>query len=250
MSIYCWGFEIKTLPAPPDGINQATPEPSPEVVSTVPTKVVNRNDPGFDSWLSSLLFAVLHSDKRDILTAVTAAVASGNLNLDMDAWKQAVALTGDNPPYNTVQLQAIAQWKQIYSNYEMNGDSSYQQAVTEGVTTTDEQSESFGEKVGVSVKAGWGPVSATLTAEFSAQQNQSHSVSFTTSTTQTAGFDLPAQTFIQIWQLHMQTKADDGSFVDQATMNFQTLTYPAKRKELSQEEAKAKAEALLAKLRR
>jgi beta-glucosidase/6-phospho-beta-glucosidase/beta-galactosidase len=191
----------------------------------------------------------IFSNNSSLMHAMSAAVASGNLNLDMDVWQQAVRLMeGRNPPYHTVQLQAVASWVQIYSNNNMGGGSNFSQQVTHGVTTTDTQSQTFGAKVGVSVSAGWGPVSASMTAEFSAETSQSHSIAFSNETTQGQQFDQPASTFMQIWQLNMQIRTGDGSFLNQATLNFQSLTYPETTRALSQEEAQARAEKLVARL--
>lgn len=243
MSLYWWNFEIKVIPDAPRGINQATPPPLPETVSTAPTKVADLNSAvHWSMWLTSSMMGSKDDNPDFYLNQLRPAIEAGNLNLLADPWPQAIKYAGKEPPYRTVQLVALASWEQIYSTNNMGGTSEYKTATKRGVTTSRTDQESFSYDVGVSASAGWGPISATMSASFTKGSSTSRTISFSEETTVESNFSLPASSYVQIWQLKMHVRAGQGGpMLTEYVQSFQSLTYPPRTETMSKEEIEAMA---------
>lgn len=254
MSLYWWNFEIKVIPAPPSGINQATRPPPPETVSTALTEVYYREG-ATQLWLLAVRMGADKSGNSNFLeNQLEPAIRANNINLAMDPWPQAIRYAGIKPDFRTVRLYAIASWEQIYSANNTGGSSGFKIETQDGVTTSDTETRAFSATAGFEASAGWGPISATVSASFTAETGTAHSVSFTQLTTKESKFDIPTNTFGQIWQLKMHMRADEnGPALTQAVPSFQSLTYPLRTETRSTAEieatAKAEVEELLARIR-
>lgn len=127
-------------------------------------------------------------------------------------------------------LEAIFGWEQISSQYIQGGSTELEISVTEGTTSTDQECYSFAESIGASVTAGFdglfASLSSTLSGEFSASQEITHSISVTQEKTVTYKWQIPADHFYQLWQLHVRFVSSDGTFIRQNINIYQLLTYP------------------------
>lgn len=251
MSIYEWNFEIKNFPDAPTGYNKAAPPPPPELVETTEIKVVDVNDPAFGPWLTALFIKEGPRQMPQYMTMVIQAIGNGIFNAGVAPWPTLIKAAGTDPPLNSVKLFAKAQWKQIFQlNNQGRGGAKHEVSTKEGVTTSDSETKTFGAKVGISVTAGFGPVSATMSAEFSASQSNTHSIAFTQEKTVSNTFEVPADTYTQVWQLSMFIQAgDNGPILEQATQAYQQLSYPpVAETAVSEAEAQAQVEAMLSTL--
>jgi len=129
--------------------------------------------------------------------------------------------------FNEVPITASFQWIAVYNAETQNTPISQQVQYTTGVTTTDTESEQFAATIGVSVTAGYGPVSASLSASFTETTQQQHSIAFTQETAITNTFGpVPANTTAQYWQLTQVFQADNGDSLSQNLNFFVALTFP------------------------
>lgn len=114
-------------------------------------------------------------------------------------------------------------WRKIKQVTLDAGDVSYQyqETITSGTSTTHEESREFSQTMGieVSVGGGWGPFSASVTADFEQTETQGevNSVTFSEESSTTETFTVQADpdrvTVYAIWQL-----VDEFSLVDADTV--------------------------------
>jgi len=249
MSIYVWNFEINTFPKSPSGFNQASPPPPIEQVQTATSDLVDKDSPEFSVWLRDFVKKVGPLEFTTYAIVIAAAFNSNILNVNESPWPTLIKAAAAKPPTKPMTLYALAKWKQIFLlNNQGGGSASHEVQTKKGVTTTDSETKSFGEKVGVSVTAGFGPVSATMSAEFSANQSTTHSISFTEEQTITTNFNIEANSFVQIWQLSMMIQAGkDGPELEQSMEIYQKLSYPLLAAQpITEAEAQALVDSVLA----
>lgn len=229
MPVTVWGFEITQFPSPPTAVNESPPPPPPESLSQTTASLVDVQSPEYKKWMQKFLCS-FGSTVFDISRAgllLQSGLLAG-LNVDQVPWPTIVD-KGGMPPIQDQPLIAGALWKRIYANYNQGGGPTEFSIETKtGVTTTDSETNSWGHKVGVSVTAGFGPVSATISTEFSKNQSKSHSISFSEQTTYKIGIKVPVDTYVEVWQLSMYIQAgENGPILEQAVQYFQDLAYPA-----------------------
>jgi hypothetical protein len=237
MVIYYDNFEIKTLPKPPEGINQGSPAPLPELVQTATTTVLDIGKAGvfYGWWLFALDALAAEQGQPQIYGNLVKAVGKGITNFASPPWKAALAVMRGSA-FNEYQkifskkirLDAKAYWKQIYGNYNQGAKSNFGLSVTEGLTTTDSQTSQWSLSIGLSATVNFGFVSATLSTDFSIGGSTTHTISVNKATTQMESWTLPANSYVQIWQLILGFEAagDPSKVIEMAVPRFQALTYP------------------------
>lgn len=129
--------------------------------------------------------------------------------------------------YKGVVVTASFQWQSVYNAETQKTPISQEVTYTTGVTTTNTETESFAATIGVSVTAGYGPISASLSASFTETTQQQHSVAFTEQNSIANTFGpVPPNTTAQYWQLVEIFEADNGDSIAQNLNYFLALTYP------------------------
>lgn len=110
----------------------------------------------------------------------------------------------------TAQNTWVSQMNPINSSSSDNNDP---YTATTGVTTSEEESSTFGVDIGVTVSVGYDSTYAALNVDFSYSRSVSYSISLSTQSTQSVGVDVPACSQAQLWQLYQGFSVTGWSLV-------------------------------------
>lgn len=257
MTLYWKQFPINVLPAPPTGINEGTPPPAEEKVTSIPIQTyyrkawLNKDSQACMDYLNDhnvtvaelvsygfaamLLFSISTQDgKLTYANSLQFKIVQDYFREHLATFPESLleGLIKQLKP-ETLQLDAIFGWEQIGSDYLGAGAETTQEfSVTEGVETSNESTIAFSESIGASVTAtagvpGFGEVSATLSTEFSASQSTTHSITVSKETSKTRSWTVSENHFYQLWQLYVKFVASDGNMIRQNLNMYQMLTYPS-----------------------
>ncbi len=228
-----WNFSITNLPSPPTGINQGSLPPAAQSLASTTVQRIDTQNIAFMIWYTPLMVYASVPGSDASLKAAVAAFNAGNLDINQAPWPDAIkamaALAPElpAPPAKAVQLTAWANWVQIFEIYNSGDPATHELTVQTGVTSSEEQTKAFGAEVGLSVEGGFGPISATVSASFSASLSRTVAISLSKETTQSTQFSLPAKSFVQIWQLQMSVVADNAAALTQTVESYQSLSFTA-----------------------
>ncbi len=119
-----------------------------------------------------------------------------------------------------VDIQASYFWRCVFQGHVNPGATASRGiSVTNGVSTTDTETNSFATTIGAEVSAGLEGIGAKLSSSFTYQHGSSHSITVSKQTTTTDTFSVTAHeeaiTF-QFWQLCMRFNDNKGSEITQA----------------------------------
>jgi len=128
--------------------------------------------------------------------------------------------------YNNVTVTAQFYWQSVYNAETQNTPISQEVAYTTGVTNSESETESFSVDIGLSATAGYGPISATLSADFTKSTEKTHVITLSQDTTITNMFGpVPPNTTAQYWQLVQVFQLGNGVSISQNLNYFLALTY-------------------------
>lgn len=242
MAVYQWGFKIDSLPAPPSGYDKASPPPAPSVIGTSNLRLLDLSSPEpFSNWMldnhlavknggfrKPRTTAVINGVKETVTPIEIAVLAETHRNVDIYPWDRFLkGFDLPTPPTVSVKLTAVAVWRQLFTEDNRGNESDTEtHEVKTGVTTTDSETKSFSETLGAEFETEFGPISGSLSAEFTRTSSYTHSISVSREETVRHTFLIPANTFVQVWQLFIQFQIENGPTIEHATRQFRKLTYP------------------------